>query len=197
MQVKVLLAMALVVCTSGGAGAQMTSAAGSATAVSAVGDPAKAEDAMLSAFEEELTAVVKAMPADKFSFAPNAATFAPAQGAKFEGVRTFAQQVTHLIQANYYFYSLISGTKPDVDMKAIGTYTTKDQIVPALAGSFAFAHKAVATITPANAFVTIKGADGVNTRATLASFGVAHGSDHYGQLVEYLRMSGVVPPGSK
>ena len=35
------------------------------------------------------------------------------------------------------------------------------------------------------------------TRATLAAFGVAHGYDHYGQMVEYLRMNGLVPPGSK
>ena len=90
---------------------------------------------------------------------------------------------------------MISGTKPDVDVKSIGTLTTKDQIVSALATSFAYAHKAVATITPANAFETIKGADGMNTRATLASFGVAHGYDHYGQMVEYLRMNRVVPPG--
>lgn len=160
-------------------------------------DPAKAEDVMLSGFEDELMGVVKAMPADKYSFAPSAATFAPSQEAKFAGVRTFAQEATHLISANYYFYGTVSGTKPDVDMKAIGAMTTKEQIVPALAASFVFAHKAVATITPENAFLTIKGADGMNTRATLASFGVAHGFDHYGQMVEYLRMNGVVPPGSK
>ena len=200
MQVKMWLATGVLAmcCTAGVAalGAQMGAAAPSA-AVGSPMDPAKAEDAMLSAFESEFTGVVKAMPADKFSFAPSANTFAASQSEKFDGVRTFAQEVTHVIQANYYFYSLVSGAKPDVDMKAIGTYTTKDQIVPALAASFAFAHKAVATITPANAFETIKGADGMNTRATLASFGVAHGYDHYGQMVEYLRMNGVLPPGSK
>jgi uncharacterized damage-inducible protein DinB len=55
----------------------------------------------------------------------------------------------------------------------------------------------VATITAANAFVTIKGVDGMQTRASIAAFGVAHGYDHYGQMVEYLRMNGLVPPGSK
>ena len=74
---------------------------------------------------------------------------------------------------------------------------TKDEAVAALAASFAFAHKAIATITPENAFVPVKPIDGQGTRATLAAFGVAHGYDHYGQLVEYLRMNGVVPPGSK
>jgi uncharacterized damage-inducible protein DinB len=82
-------------------------------------------------------------------------------------------------------------------VKAIGSLTTKEQIVPALAASFAYAHRAIATITPANAFLTIKGVDGMQTRTTVAAFAVAHGFDHYGQMVEYLRMNGIVPPGSK
>jgi uncharacterized damage-inducible protein DinB len=178
--------------------AQMnTGAAGPKPVVGSMMSPAKAIDDMLNLFEGECMGVAKTMPAEKYSFAPSASTFSAEQGAKFEGVRTFSQEVTHLIQANYYFYSVVSGIKPDVDMKAIGAMTTKDQIVPALAASFAFAHKSIATITPANAFETIKGADGMQTRATLAAFGVAHGFDHYGQMVEYLRMNGLVPPGSK
>jgi uncharacterized damage-inducible protein DinB len=164
--------------------------------VGAAADPAKEIDGMVSLLEQELMGAVKAMPEEKYAFAPSAATFAAGQGAQFDTVRTFAGQVQHLAQANYYFYSLIGGTKPDVDVKAIGTMTKKDDLVAALAGSFAFAHKAVATITPANAFLVIKGADGMNTRATLATFGVAHGYDHYGQIVEYLRMNGIVPPAS-
>jgi len=100
-------------------------------------------------------------------------------------------------EANYYFYSTLSGIKPDVDMEKIGKLTKKDDAVAALAASFTFAHKAIATITAANAFETIKGVDGMHTRATVAAFGVAHGYDHYGQMVEYLRMNGIVPPGSK
>ena len=159
--------------------------------------PAKALDDMLSLYDGEAMGVVKAMPADKYSFAPSAAMFAAGQTPKFDTVRTFAQQVTHVAEANYYFYSAVSGLKPDVDTKTLETLTKKDDVVAALAGSLAFAHKAIATITAANAFETIKGADGMHTRATLAAFGVAHGFDHYGQMVEYLRMNGIVPPGSK
>ena len=172
---------------------------GTASAKPAVGtaaDPAKEIDGMLGLFEGQCMGVAKAMPADKYGFAPSAATFAVGQGAQFATVRTFAAQVQHLTQANYYFYSVVSGVKPDVNMKAIGAMTSKTELVAALAASFAFAHKAVATITPANAFLVIKGADGMNTRATLATFGVAHGFDHYGQMVEYLRMNGIVPPAS-
>ena len=159
--------------------------------------PAKALDELLSLFEGEAMGVAKAMPADKYDFAPSAAIFAPGQSPKFATVRTFGEQVAHVAEANYYFYSTLSGIKPDVDMEKIGKLTKKDDAVAALAASFTFAHKAIATITAANAFETIKGVDGMHTRATVAAFGVAHGYDHYGQMVEYLRMNGIVPPGSK
>ncbi len=154
---------------------------------------AKALDEPLSVFEYEAMGVAKAMPAEKYGFAPGSTG-----GAKFDGVRTFLQEVTHVTEANYYFYSVVSGTKPDPAMRAkVEAIKTKDEAVAALADSFAYAHKAVATITLANAFVAIKAVDGQDTRASLAAFAVAHGYDHYGQMVEYLRMNGVVPPGSK
>ncbi len=84
-----------------------------------------------------------------------------------------------------------------MDPRAILKMTKKDDVVAALAASFAFAHKAIATLTPANAFEVIKSPEpGFQTRATLAAFGIAHGFDHYGQMVEYLRMNGIVPPAS-
>jgi len=164
-----------------------------APAVGSAANPAKEIDGMLKLFEAEMTGAAKAMPAEKYDFAPKTAMIA---GSKFDGVRTFAAQVSHVIEANYYFYSLVGDLKIDVDTKAIGAMTKKDDLVAALAACFAFAHKAVANITAANAFLVIKGADGMNTRATLATFGVAHGYDHYGQLVEYLRMNGIIPPAS-
>ena len=179
------------------AGAQTMSMDMPAKAATGAMSPAKALDDMLSLYEGEAMGVVKAMPADKYDFAPSAAIFAAGQTPKFDTVRTFAQQVTHVAEANYSFYSTLSGLKPDVDMTKLGSLTKKDDVVAALAGSLAFAHKAIATITAANAFATIKGADGMHTRATLAAFGIAHGFDHYGQMVEYLRMNGIVPPGSK
>jgi hypothetical protein len=159
--------------------------------------PAKAVDELLDLFEHEAMGVAETMPADKYNFAPTQTIFAPGQAVKFDTVRTFVQQVTHLTEANYYFYSSVSGMKPDVDTKALGNITTKDEAVAALGASFRFAHKAIATITPENAFLVIKPVDGMNTRVSIATFGVAHGYDHYGQMVEYLRMNGLVPPGSK
>ena len=162
-----------------------------------IATPAKAIDSQISVIEHEMMGAVKAMPADKFSFAPTQALFASGQKTQYDGVRTFAQQATHVAEANYFFYGIVSGLKPDVDVSSIEKLTDKEQVVAALAGSFAFAHKAVATITAANAFEVIKSPEpGFQTRATLAQFGVSHAFDHYGQIVEYLRMNGIVPPAS-
>lgn len=159
--------------------------------------PARAQDELLNLFEEEFMGVAKAMPADKYGFAPVAANFVPGQGVKYEGVRTFGQEIAHVTEANYYFASKILGEKPPVDPKSIMSLNTKDELLKAAADSFADAHRAIATITPENAFVAVEGVDGLHTRAVIASFISAHGYDHYGQMVEYLRMNGIVPPGSK
>ena len=140
---------------------------------------------------------VKAMPADKFGFAPSQAIFVPSQTTEFATVRTFAQQATHVAQANYFFANFVSGVKPDADVRAIAKLTSKDDVVAALAASFAFVHKSIATLTVANAFEVVKTPEpGLQTRSTIAMFCVAHANDHYGQMVEYLRMNGIVPPGS-
>ena len=178
--------------------AQMGSAGkGMQPAAGTIATPSRAFDSQLSVIEWEMMGAVKAMPADKFSFAPTTAIFVPGQQTEFQGVRTFAQQATHVAEANYFFYGIVSGLKPDVDVTAIEKLTKKEDVVAALAGSFQFAHKAIATLTAANAFEVVKSPEpGFQTRATLAAFGIAHANDHYGQIVEYLRMNGLIPPAS-
>ena len=162
-----------------------------------IATPSAAFDSQLSVIEWEMMGAVKAMPADKFDFAPSAAIFAPAQKTEFATVRTFGQQAAHVAEANYFFFSIVSGLKPDVDVQGIEKLTKKEDVVAALAGSFVFGHKAMATLTPANSFEVVKSPEpGFQTRATLAAFAVAHANDHYGQMVEYLRMNGLVPPAS-
>ena len=155
--------------------------------------PAKAIDPLLTNVEGEFMSAAKAMPAEKYDFSPKSLAIPT---SKFEDVRTFADQVKHVAEANYYFYESVSGLKPDVDVKAIGSLKKKDEIVSVAAKSFAFAHRAIATITVVNAWLPIKDVDGFNTRVSVATFGVAHGFDHYGQMVEYLRLNGIVPPAS-
>jgi uncharacterized damage-inducible protein DinB len=196
MQVRIIAACCLLGTSALAAKAQ-TSVSMAAPAPGSIAAPSAALDAQLNIIESEMMGAVKAMPAEKYGFAPSAAIFLPSQKTEFATVRTFAQQVTHVAEANYYFYSVISGLKPDVDMKGITKLSNKDDAVAVLAGSFVFAHKAIATLTPANAFEVLKSEEmGLQTRGTLAAFGVAHAFDHYGQMVEYLRMNGIVPPAS-
>lgn len=195
---QIVVALALAVCCSMGTQAQMGGKA-PAMAAGTMISPAKSFNAMLSGFESEMMGVARAMPAEKYSFAPSAAIFKEGQGTDYlspnnKGVRSFGAMVAHVAQANYMLAGQLSGMKPDVDVKAIGSMTDKDKLVAALDASFAFAHKAIDTLTPQNAF---EGVRGDQTRASLAGYVVAHGFDHYGQLVEYLRMNGIVPPASR
>src|ERR1017187_5679591 len=107
--------------------AQMAMGAGSGPAAGTIVTPAKAVDAQLSLIEGEMMGAVKAMPADKFGFAPSAAIFVPGQTTQFATVRTFAEQVTHVAQANYFFYMTVSGLKPDVDMAGVGKEKEKEE----------------------------------------------------------------------
>ena len=156
-------------------------------------EPTKTFDAMLTGFEREFTGAAKAMPAESYSFAPTSATFGASQKTDYKGVKTFAQEVTHVTQANYYYGKAFSSLKVDADLKKVDALTNKDEILAALAASFVYLHQAMATLTAKNAFESINESE---TRATLAGGVVAHGFDHYGQMVEYLRMNGIVPPAS-
>jgi hypothetical protein len=172
----------------GGMGGAPAVAPGSAV------DPAKSFDASVSQIERNWMGVAQAMPAEKYGFAPSAAIFVPGQKVQYDGVRTFAQIVTHTIQANYNAFANIGGIKPDVDTAAIGKLTSKDDIVKALAATFAFAHKAVANVTAANAFLSVRG---MQTPASMLAGAIGHANDEYGQAVEYLRMNAIVPPASE
>jgi hypothetical protein len=196
MMKRMVVVLALAACCGTGAKAQMGQTAPKVPAGTII-EPGKSLDALLKIYEEEITGAAKAMPADKYNFAPSQAIFAPSQKVDFaspKSVNTFGQTVAHVAQANYYFFSTLGGAKPDVDMKAMGDLTSKEDTVKALEGSFAYAHKQLATLTAANAFASVKDDQ---TKTSMAAFGIAHMCDHYGQLVEYLRMNGIVPPASQ
>ncbi len=188
--------VALALCSAVGVQGQMGGGmpGGPAVAAGKVVDPAKSFDAELTQIEKTLVGAANAMPAEKYSFAPSSEIFSPSQKVKYEGVRTFAQLLTHTIQANYRFFSAVGGIKPEVDTKAIGELKSKDEIVAALTATFAFAHKAVANVTPANAFESVRG---LQSRATTFAAAIGHAEDEYGQIVEYLRMNAVIPPASQ
>jgi uncharacterized damage-inducible protein DinB len=159
-----------------------------APAFAAPASPAELYGKLFSSQAEEVISAAEAMPAEKYNFAPT--------DGEFKGVRTFAGQVTHIAEAQYFFFGGF-GVKPTIDPKSITALTSKDDIVKALKDSYTFAEEAMKTITPQNAFVKIGTVDGTDTRASIAALGLAHTNDHYGQMVVYLRMNGIIPPASR
>jgi len=141
-------------------------------------------------------ATAQAMPEDKYSFAPSE--------GNFKGVRTFAQQVKHIATVNNRFFDSITGqappAAPDEGLTSNGpdAIQTKDQILKYLRESFAYGHKAIATLNADNALAPLNDSPVffLRTKMSLAMFACTHAMDHYGQMVEYLRMNGITPPMS-
>jgi uncharacterized damage-inducible protein DinB len=153
-------------------------------------------DNQVKNLEHDFVPAAEAMPADKFNFAPS-----PSLG-EFKDSRTFAQQVSHVATANYSFAATILGEKPPVNIEGPNengpaSLKTKDDIVKYLKDSFAYVHKAIATITPENAVDPVTVSWGKSTRLALASMTAWHGFDHYGQMAIYLRLNGIIPPASR
>jgi uncharacterized damage-inducible protein DinB len=156
-------------------------------------------DRQISTIEKEVVEAAEAMPEDKFNFSPEGLNL---PGSDYKGVRTFALEVRHIATANYAFWSPITGDKlPDGIKGANGPedLKTKAQIVQFLKDSYALGHKAAATLTGDNLLdpLSMAGRQNKAPRLYLATFAVAHAFDHYGQMVEYLRMNGIVPPASR
>jgi len=144
--------------------------------------------------EHEFESAAEAMPEDKFGFAPS--------NGEFKGVRTFGEQVKHVAAVNYIFGAAILSEKVPVDVgdeSGPASVKTKAEILTYLKDSFVYVHKAIATVNDKNLVEPLKSpfGEGSVTRLGLATSVTAHGFDHYGQMVEYLRMNGIVPPASR
>lgn len=156
---------------------------------------ASSVDRDISAVEKQILDVAEAMPDEKFNFTPESLNI---PGDDYKGVRSFAVELKHVAASNYFIWSPLTGDKLPEGLKdgnGPANLKTKAEIVSFLKDSFALGHKAAATLTPQNMLETV--GKGKSTRLHLAEFGVAHGYDHYGQMVEYLRMNGIVPPASR
>lgn len=150
-------------------------------------------DRQFSGIEKEFVPAVEAMPADKMDFAPTA--------GEFKGVRTFGQQAKHVAAVNYMVAAALLGEKPPVDTngeKGPDSAKSRDEIAKFVKDSFAYAHKAIATINEKNLVEMIDGPFGnKSSRMGAANLLTWHAMDHYGQMVVYLRMNGVIPPASR
>jgi hypothetical protein len=151
-------------------------------------------DQNVTGVESEFVPAAEAMPEAKYSFAPTA--------GEFKGVRTFAQQVKHVAAVNYILGASILGEKPPIELggeNGPDSIKTKADAVKFLKDSFAYFHKAVASINAGNLLAPIKNPFGENmvTRLWIATLNIGHCFDHYGQMAEYLRMNSIIPPASR
>ena len=152
-------------------------------------------DRQISRIETQVVEAAEAMPEDKFNFSPESLNI---PGDDYKGVRSFAVQVKHVAASNYFIWSPLTGDKIPESIKdgnGPADLKTKADIIKFLKDSFALGHKAAATLTAENMLQVPEHSK--SARLRLATFGVAHAYNHYGQMIEYLRMNGIVPPASR
>ncbi len=139
----------------------------------------------------DLTALVDAVPEEKWSFKPT-------QGA-FANVRTFAEQVKHVACANEAWAKELRGERPPDRCDAGGPNPakTKAEILAYLRESFAMMDGGIAGTREDNLTAPVEGPYAGANRLEALSFALWHVSDHYGQLVVYGRWNGIVPPASR
>jgi uncharacterized damage-inducible protein DinB len=136
------------------------------------------------------------MPAVKYSFAPT--------DGEFKGVRSFGQQVQHLAATNHILAAAALGEEPPADAgdeQGPENVRSKPEILEYLNASFTHLAKAIDSIGDKNTAakhspISPLPAD-KTTRLALTVEALIHAFNHYGQMVEYLRMNGVVPPASQ
>src|SRR5438874_6700088 len=200
LQISLLLiaALSLAAASAYAQAAKSSPAAGASASPSTPPTIASAIDREISLVEKEVVAAAEAMPKDKFDFSPEKLNL---PGSDYKDVRTFGQQLKHVAASNYLSWSPITEQKPPDtvnDVKGPDNMKAKADIMKYVKDSFAFGHKAVATLNSSNLVEPIKSGSGrPTTRLFLATFAAAHCFEHYGQLVQYLRMNGIVPPASR
>ena len=148
-------------------------------------------DCWVTNTEQLLVPAAEAMPETKYSFAPS--------NGEFAGVRTFAEQFKHLAAANYQLAAGALGedAPPGTDHEtAPDSVKTKAQIMDYVKGSFTNLHRAAAALNEKNMNDPIP-SKGNRTRLLMLIDALVHSSNHYGQIVEYLRMNNVIPPASR
>jgi len=139
--------------------------------------------------EGNFLGAAEAMPENKYDYVPTA--------GKFDDVRSFGEQVKHVACAQFAFFNEFEGKKPPDDCERGGhdPAKTKTELIGYLKSSFDYSNSIIATLTAKNALDRIEGRyAGPNTKLGISVVSVWHVTDHYGQLVEYLRMNGIVPP---
>jgi uncharacterized damage-inducible protein DinB len=124
------------------------------------------------------------MPEEEYAFKPDPA------------VRSFGQILGHVADADYLFCSAALGEKspsPGVEKSK----TTKAELASALHDAFAYCNRAYDALTDASANETVKAFSGERNKLGVLWFNASHNLEHYGNLVVYMRLKGIVPPSSE
>ena len=158
---------------------------------------ARAVDAEVTNLEKQFVPLAQAMPPDRFDFTPESLRV---PGSELAGVRTFAAQIRHVAADNFAIWAPISGKPETAGIDAPNgpaTMTSRAEILDFLQRSFAFSHEAARRLSSDNALALVDFRGQKVTQLSLVALGISHAMDHYGQMVEYLRLSGTAPPGSR
>jgi len=145
----------------------------------------------LALVEQDVVGLAEAMPADRYDFRPTSGTF--------EGVRTFGEQVRHIATMIYMTSAIVLqekspyGPGPGDNGPAV---EGKDAIVAYLKSSIAYANRAMSSLTLKNHLDPLKTYFGLQPRIEVSNGVIYHSYNHYGQMVVYARLHGVVPPSS-
>lgn len=146
----------------------------------------------------KVLAVAEAMPAEKYGFTPT--------GGEFTGVRSFREQLKHVAADNYLDGAALLGDRIPPGNLTSGengsvSVTTKPEVIAYLKDSFDYLHHAVQIMDDGNAPLRrpdfLPYGPATTSRLLIMLANIGHTNDHYGQLVEYLRMNGIVPPASR
>lgn len=144
--------------------------------------------------ESDILLSAEAMPENKFYFTPETLGI---KNSDFNGVRTFAGQIMHLATDNILIWSSITGDTSRADITDVNgprSIKTKTDILKYLKSSFDLGRRAISMVTAKNSMDMIEFRGRNLPRLDLAFYALTHANEHYGQMVVYLRMCGIVPP---
>ena len=148
-------------------------------------NPLSAGEKMLySMIVGNVVAGAQKMPEENYSFKP------------VPEVRSFGQLIGHIAAANSHFCATVLGEAPAAT-SAEKTKTTKADLVQALQDAVAYCNKAYDGMTDAKAAEIVKFFGRDAAKLTVLSLNTAHTDEHYGNMVTYLRLKGIVPPSSE
>lgn len=139
---------------------------------------------MYTGVKNNLIKAAEKMPEENYAFAPT------------PEVRTFARLVGHVADAQYLFCSAVKGEKPPVS-GIEKSKTAKADLVAALKDAFAYCDGAYDSLSDTEAVKNVKFFGRERTKLSTLYFNTSHNNEHYGNIVTYMRIKGLVPPSSE